>query len=106
MGMKNMNIPVLGKIELRSLGIGIGLLVIGMGSFAGTNGKFFGIEVNQPQKYLLGNSWMQVIGGFCILSGVFMMIKSNEATKDLLNRIKKLPGVGDVVEITETQTTI
>ena len=101
-----MNMPVLGKLDIRELLVGTGLLVIGMGSFAGTNGKFFGIEVNQTQKYLLGNSWMQVIGGFCILSGVFMMIKSNEATKDLLNRVKKLPGVGDVVEITETQTTI
>lgn len=101
-----MNIPVLGKLDIRELLIGTGLLVIGMGSFTGTNGKFFKIEVNQPQKYLLGNSWIQVIGGFCIFSGVFMMLKSNEATKDLLTRVKKIRGIGDVVEITETQTTI
>ena len=102
----DIDMPLVGKTELRSLLVGTGLLIIGMGAFVGTNGKFFGIEVNQPQKYLLGNSWMQVIGGFCILSGVFMMIKSNEATKDLLNRVKKIPIVGDAVEITETQTTI
>jgi len=104
--MKNMNMPVLGKLDIRELLVGTGLLVIGMGSFAGTNGKFFGIEVNQPQDYLLGRSWMQVIGLFTILAGGFMMIKSNEATKDLLNRVKKIPIVGDAVEITETQTTI
>jgi hypothetical protein len=101
-----MDIPLLGKTELRSLGVGIGLLVIGMGSFAGTNGKFFGIEVNQSQKYLLGNSWIQVIGAFCILSGGFMMLKSNEETNKLLNRIKKLPAVGDFVETADVQTTI
>ena len=101
-----MDMPVLGKLDIRELLVGTGLLVIGMGSFAGTNGKFFGIEINQSQKYLGGFSWIQVIGVFCGIAGVFMMIKSNEATKDLLSRVKKIPGVGDVVEITETQTTI
>ena len=98
--------PLVGKTELRSLGIGIGLLIIGMGAWTGSNGKFFGIEVNQPQGYLFGYSWMQGIGLFTLVSGIFMIFKSNEATNNLLNRVKKIPGVGEVVEITETQTTI
>ncbi len=102
----DIDMPLVGKTELRSLLVGTGLLIIGMGAFTGTNGKFFGIEVNQSQGYLFGYSWMQAIGLFTLFAGVFMMLKSNEATNNLLNRVKKLPAVGEVVEFTETQTTI
>ena len=102
----DIDMPLVGKTELRSLLVGTGLLIIGMGAFVGTNGKFFGIEVNQPQGYLFGRSWMQAIGLFTLIAGIFMIFKSNESTNNLLNLVKKIPGVGDVVEITETQTTI
>ena len=72
----NIDMPLVGKIELRSLLVGTGLLIVGMGAFTGTNGKFFGIEVNQPQGYLLSYSWIQAIGLFTLLAGGFMMVNS------------------------------
>ena len=101
-----MNVPVLGNIELRSLLVGTGLLVIGMGAFTGTNGKFFGIEVSQPQRYLLGYSWVQTIGLFTLLAGGFMMVRSLEATSEVLSMIEDIPVVGDGVTIVEETVTV
>jgi len=101
-----MNIPVLGTLELRSLLVGSGLLIIGMGAFTGTNGKFFKIEMSQPQKYLLGKSWMQAIGLFTILAGGFMMVNSVGVLSHIKGMVEDIPIVGDGVGIIETQTTI
>ena len=101
-----MDMPLLGKIELRSLVVGTGLLIVGMGAFTGTNGKFFGIEVNQSQGYLLGYSWMQAIGLFTLLAGGFMIVNSVGVLSRIKGMVEDIPAVGEVVEFTETQTTI
>ena len=102
----DIDMPLVGKIELRSLLVGTGLLIVGMGAFTGTNGKFFGIEVNQPQGYLLGYSWIQAIGLFTLVAGGFMMVNSVGVLSRIKGMVEDIPVVGDVVEITETQTTI
>ena len=101
-----MDMPLLGKIELRNVLIGTGLLIVGAGAAFGTNGKLFGIDWAQRQAYLFNYSWLQVAGLFTFAAGGFMVLNGIGILSRAKSMVEDIPVVGEVVEITETQTTI